>query len=73
HIAKHALQSFTDTHTAWQEFLHDNGINLETINKIIEPMRHPYVEKMLNRLQAPNRDQVKINRDIIDQAYNRNV
>lgn len=73
-VEAHALQTFADCHAAWQEFLDDNGLKLESMNKIIEDMRHPIVVSMLeNPLQEPNREGIDYCKEIYNQIFNQNL
>ena len=73
YIEEYSIQYITDIYTAWNEFLTDNGINIKTMDKMIDNTRHPYVKNILKRPGEPDRDNIKIFRDILDETFDRNI
>lgn len=68
------LQSFTDTHTAWAEFLSDQGIKIERMDEIAQEMRHPIIENMLKILNnTPNLEYVSTYKEAMNDLYQKNL
>lgn len=72
-LEENTLQAISDLYTAWENFLSDKRIKIESMNEIVKDIRHPYVNMMLKSLTEPNQEQVKIYRDIFEETYNRNI